>query len=122
MKITYIELLGEQHPMCFSLAASEALAEKFGGLENMDKALSGGDIRATAKAVDTILAVLLKAGRTYVAAMGGELPPEIPCRPADLIDVADGAEAIKSMFSAIKNDTAREVEAKSKNAGATQEK
>lgn len=122
MRLSYIELLGEKHPMCFSLAASEALAEKFGGLENMDKALSGGDIRTTANAIDTILTVLLKAGRTYVSAIGGELPPEIQCRPADLIDVTDGAEAIKSMFSAIQNDNAREVEAKSKNGGATQEK
>ena len=26
MKVSYIELLGEKHPMCFSLAASEELS------------------------------------------------------------------------------------------------
>ena len=119
MRVSYIELLGEQHPMCFSLAASEELSEKFGSLEKMQKEMGSKDISKIAKAFDTILTVLLKAGRIYVSAAGGELPKELPCRPADLIDVTDG-EAVKAIFTAISADTSREVEAKGKNARATQ--
>ena len=56
-----------------------------------------------------------------MGATGGELPTELPCRPADLIDVTDG-EAVKAIFTAISADTARTVETKAKNAGATQGK
>lgn len=118
MKVSYIELLGEQHPMCFSLAASEELSAKFGGLEKMENALASKDIAQVAHAVDTVLDCLLKAGRIYVTAAGGELPAELPCRPADLIDVTDGS-AVKAIFTAIATDTARTVETKVKNGGAT---
>lgn len=121
MRVSYVELLGEKHPLCFSLAASEELSEKFGGLEKMQNALESGDITRLAKAVDVVLSCLMKAGRIYVKAMGGELPNELPCRPADLIDVTDG-EAVKAIFTAISADTSREVEAKGKNARATQGK
>lgn len=119
MRLSYIELLGEKHPMCFSLAASEELSEAFGGIENMQKAVGAKDIGTVAKAVDTILTALLKAGRIYTAAIGDPLPKELPCRPADLIDVTD-KDAITAMFSAISDGAAREVEAKPKNADATQ--
>lgn len=121
MRVSYIELLGEQHPMCFSLAASEELSTEFGGLDRMQEALASGDIARVAKAVDTVLDCLLKAGRIYVSATGGELPKELPCRPADLIDVTDGT-AVRAIFTAISNDTSREVEAKTKNGKATQGK
>ena len=118
MKVSYIELLGEQHPMCFSLAASEELSAKFGGLEKMENALASKDIAQVAHAVGEVLDCLLKAGRIYVSAAGGELPAELPCRPADLIDVTDGS-AVKAIFTAIATDTARMVETKVKNGGAT---
>jgi len=86
MKVTYIELLGERHPLCFSLAASEALDESFGGLDRMTQALSSGSLSQTAKAVDTVLQILMKAGRVYCGARGDELPPPLPCRPADLLE------------------------------------
>ena len=121
MRVSYIELLGEQHPMCFSLTASEELSSEFGGLEKMQNALESRDIAQVAKAVDKVLACLLKAGRIYVGATGGQLPAELPCRPADLIDVTDG-EAVRAIFTAISADTARTVETKTKNAGATQGK
>ena len=119
MRVSYIELLGEQHPLCFSLAASEELSEKFGSLEKMQKEMVSKDISKVAKAFDTILTILLKAGRIYVSATGGKLPAELPCRPADLIDVTD-REAVRSIFTVISADTARTVETKTKNAGATQ--
>ena len=97
MKVSYIELLGEKHPLCFSLAAASEVTEAFGGLENMSKSLSLDDIGKAAKAIDAVLTILMRAGRIYVKASGGELPPELPCRPSDLIDVTDGS-AIRAIF------------------------
>lgn len=117
MRITYIELAGKKHPLCFSLAASEELDEYFGGLSNMQAELGCGDIGRIIRAADKVLQVLLRAGRVYVGACGEELPPELPCRPADLIDVT--GDAMGAIFAAIRNDTEREVEAATKNAEAT---
>lgn len=120
MRVSYVELLGEKHPLCFSLAASEELSEKFGSLEKMQKEMGSKDISKIAKAFDTILTVLLKAGRIYVSATGGGLPKELPCRPSDVIDVTD-KDAVTAIFTAIYSDSARTVETKTKNAGATPE-
>lgn len=119
MQITYIELLGEKHPLCFSLSAAEALDEEFGGLENLDKEISSKDVGRIAKATNSMLEILLKAGRIYVAACGEELPKELPCRPADVIDVRE-KHILADVLAAIKGDTKREVEADSKNTEATQ--
>lgn len=121
MKVSYIELLGEKHPLCFSLAAASEVTEAFGGLENMSKSLSLDDIGKAAKAIDAVLTILMRAGRIYVKASGGELPPELPCRPSDLIDVTDGS-AIRAIFETIRTDSDREVEAEVKNGEATQGK
>lgn len=109
MRTTYIELLGQRHPLCFSLAASQELDDAFGGLERMQEALASGRLSQAAAAVDTALSILLRAGRTYAAAMGEDLPPELPCRPAEAIDASSGA-AIRTIFSAITGDAEREVE------------
>ena len=50
--------------------------------------------------------------------MGGELPPELPCRPADLIDVRDRS-AIAAIVAASLTDTSRTVEIEPKNGDAT---
>lgn len=119
MKVVYINLLGQKHPLCFSLAASEKLDEQFGGLGKMQDELSSGQVSRVAKAADCILQVLLQAGRIYMSACGEPLPDPIPCRPADLIDVTD-KEAMSAIWSAMKNDTAQEVQTEPKNAEATQ--
>lgn len=110
MKVTYIELLGQKYPMCFSLTASEELDEYFGGLDKMNVALKNGTVGDIAKAANKILEVLMKAGRMYVTMSGGEVPPKLDCKPGDLIDVTD-PKAIEAIFAVMKNDTEREVEA-----------
>lgn len=111
MRVSYIELLGQQYPMCFSLTASQELSDKFGGLGAMGEALSSKDIGELAGAVNAILEILLKAGRIYATAAGLDIPPELKCKPGDLIDVTDGS-AVQSIFQTIKSDTEREVETK----------
>lgn len=119
MKINYVEFLGRKYPMCLSLAATEKLTEAFGGLEQMQKALTIDNIGGAAKAIDTVLGILMDAGRIYATAMGEEVPPELPCRPSDLIDVREGS-ATRAIFDVIRADSSREVEAETKNGEATQ--
>lgn len=119
MKISYVEFLGRKYPCCLSLAATERLSAAFGGLSEMQKAISGENLAGAATAVDTVLEILMNAGRIYAQAVGETVPPELPCRPSDLIDVTDGS-AIRAIFDVIRTDSDREVEAEPKNGEATQ--
>ena len=121
MNVTYIELAGKRHPLCFSLAVSEKLDEAFGGLENMQDELDSKSVSRISKAVDIVLTALIEAGRIYMTACGeaDALPPRLICRPVDLLDVRD-QKVISTVLAAIKGDSSREVEAVSKNGGATQ--
>ena len=119
MKVSCIEFLGKQHPMCFSLTAAAEMEGKLGGLEGLVEHIKSGSLAQQAAAVNQALEILLKAGRIYASASGMELPDPLPCAPADLIDVTDG-KAVKSIFSTISNDTGREVETSPKNAEAAQ--
>lgn len=119
MQLTYIELLGKKHPLCFSLGAAEELTERFGSIEKLDEEIGSKDVGRIAKATNTLLEILLKAGRIYASAMGEDLPEPLPCRPADVIDVRDKTVLANAM-AAIRGDTKREVETESKNMEATQ--
>ena len=120
MKRTYIELLGEKHPLCFSLSAVEEIAAEFGGVDEMSAALKDGTglekIRATVKVLD----ILLRAGRRYCKAVGEDMPAPLPCDIGDIIDATDPS-SVKAIFAAINGDSEREIEAKSKNAKPTRE-
>lgn len=109
MKVSTIELLGQKHPLCFSLTAAAEMEEAFGGLDGLSAQLTSGGVSQVARSVNTALEILLKAGRIYASASGMELPDPLPCAPADLIDVTD-SEAVKAIFSAVSGDTEREVE------------
>ena len=119
MKVAYIELAGKKHPLCFSLTAANALDKAFGSLESMSDRILSSNVGQQLEAINTVLEILLKAGRIYASASGMEIPDPLPCSPADLIDVTDG-EAVRSIFSAISGDTEREVETVPKNQEATQ--
>lgn len=118
MKVSYVEFLGQKHPLCFSLAASEKILSEFGSLEAMSNAITGNDLEEKVKALDRVLQILMKAGRIYVSACGDDLPVELPCRPADLIDVRD-PKATMAIFDVMKSDTERTVEAEPAKNGET---
>ena len=122
MKLHYIELLGRQHPLCFSLAASEDVEAEFGSMKAMFDEMTSGDAARVAKATDKVLRILMKAGRVYASACGEEVPPPLPCRPADVIDAGNREEISKvttAIIDAIRGDTARTVETQRKNGEAT---
>ena len=114
MKVSYVEFLGQKHPLCFSLAASEKILEEFKSLGAMSDAITGDDLVKKVYALDRVLQILMKAGRIYLSACGEDLPPELPCRPADLIDVRD-PKATQAIFDVMRSDTERTVEAEGKN-------
>ena len=119
MKIGYLELMGQRHPMCFSYAAAAELEEAFGSLEGMEAQVFDDKLSICVPATNKLLEVLMKAGRIYAKAMGEELPAPLPCRPVDLIPAND-KKAISAVFATISGDAKREVEVKAKNAQATQ--
>ena len=110
MRISYIELLGNKYPLCFSLSATEKLIEEFGSLEEMQNALSSNSI----KAINATLDVLMEAGRRYCEVAHIDCPAPLPCRPADLIDLSDPS-AVSAIFSAMSGGNEREVEVAEKN-------
>lgn len=109
MRVSYIELAGQRYPLCFSLTAAAEMDEAFGGLDALSEKMQAGTLAQRAGVINQALEILLKAGRIYASASGGELPEPLPCSPGDLIDVTDGA-AVHAIFSAISGDTEREVE------------
>ena len=111
MKLSYVQLGGEKHPACFSLSAIEAIEDEFGSLDKMREDLASGSI----KAINSVLEIMLDAGRAYCTGMGMDLPPKLKCRPADLIDVTD-TEVVHDIFAVISGDSERSVEVRSKNA------
>ena len=99
MRVNYITIKdGERHPMCLSMSAVEEILEAFGSMEDMTAAIRGDDTLQKVKAVNTMLDILMRAGRRYCNEMGIEIPPALKGRPGDLIDVTDG-EAIRAIFS-----------------------
>lgn len=119
MKVGHIELEGVQHPLCFSLAAADELTEAFGDLQAMEDALTSDNVSTFARAMDTTLAALMRAGRIRAQEVGEELPPPIRCRPIDLIGVND-RRAIIAIYTTIAKDSKTEVEVDEKNVRATQ--
>lgn len=108
MKVHYVELLGEQHPLCFSFSAAAALDKHFGGLENMTDAMLSGDIKKRAEAMDVALTEMMRAGRIYAEAMGEPLPRPIPCKPTDLLSAREGS-ALAAIFATVRDNSRREV-------------
>lgn len=120
MKLGYLELLGQKHPMCFSYAAMAELEESFGSLTAMEEQLDSDKLTVYVPAVNTLLETLLRAGRVYATAMGEELPPALPCRVVDVISIDDKREVLTA-YKVITQDSRREVEVQAKNAAATQD-
>ena len=114
MTVSYVEFLGQRHPLCFSLAASEKILEEFKSLENMSDAIAGYDLVKKGQAVDGGLKIGRKWGRIYLSGGGEDWPPEVPGRPAEGIDVRD-PKARQAIFDGIRSDTERTGEAEGKN-------
>lgn len=120
MNLKTIELLGEQHPLCFSMTAAQNLTRHFGSMEQFGEQLMHEDATIRRDAVCDALTELLRAGRKYATAVGDPLPRELPCAVSDILPPTT-APLVALLVSVMRSDAQREVEIEDsgKNAVAT---
>lgn len=116
MRLKYITLRGEQHPLCYNLYAVEEICDEFGSLEAMKDAIGDGS-SGQLSAIGKLLRCLLDGGRAYCQEMEMELPRPVK-NPSALIDVTD-PETVRAIFSTVNGDQTTTVEAQGKKEEAT---
>lgn len=117
MKLVYITLRGEQHPLCYNLTAVEEICEEFGSLDGMTEAINSGEQGVQVLALGKVLRCLLDGGRAYCKEMEMDLPRPVR-NPSALIDITS-PETVKAIFASVNAGKEAEVEAYSKNVEAT---
>ena len=120
MELRHIELLGEKHPLCFSMSAAQNLTRHFGSMEEMGEQILNEDVSVRRAAVVDVLTEMIRAGRVYAKAMGYDVPRQIPCDIADIIE-PDTVPLVGLILSVLRRDSSRdvEIEGAGKNGGAT---
>ena len=112
MRTASIDICGKKHLLCFSARVVRSVTERYGGMENIDEALSTED---TVKALDEsvwLLAAMMDGGARYAKMSGLETPP--PLTADELLDVMDLNDfvQIRTMIAeTMTNGTTRHVEA-----------
>lgn len=121
MRTASIEIGGREHLLCFSARVVRACTERYGGMENIDTALSAEDpVKALDEAV-WLLAAMMDGGARYARLN------EIPTAPAltadellDVLDIGDFAKMREKIAETITNGRETHVEAEpQKNAETT---
>lgn len=87
MRTASIEIGGKAHLLCFSARVVRAVTERYGGVENIDTALSAGD---PLKALDEsvwLLATMMDGGARY--AKQNEITTAPALTADELLDVLD---------------------------------
>ena len=120
MELRHIELLGEKHPLCFSMSAAQNLTRHFGSMEEMGEQIMNDDVSVRRAAVVDVLSEMIRAGRVYAKAMGYDVPKPIPCDIADILE-PDTVPLVGLILSVLRRDSSRdiEIEGAGKNGGAT---
>ena len=87
MRTASIEIGGKAPLLCFSARVVRAVTERYGGVENIDTALSAGDpLKALDEAV-WLLSTMMDGGARYAKINGLETAP--PLTADELLDVMD---------------------------------
>lgn len=112
MRTASIEIGGRAHLLCFSARVVRAVTERYGGMENIDEALSTED---TVKALDEsvwLLAAMMDGGARYAKMSGLETPPPLTADELlDVMDLNDFAQIRTMIAETMTNGTTRHVEA-----------
>lgn len=107
-----IELAGKEYPLTFSFGAFEAVGKAFGSIDGMQKAIADNDDPiAKLSALNTVMEIMINDGIRYCKLIGQDAPASLDFRPIDVIDARDN-EKLSIVFEVLKDDNAREVEAK----------
>lgn len=121
MKTAKINILGQEHTLCFSARVTRRCTEDYGSVEQMLATLEDENSGRVLDSALWMLAAMLDAGRRY--ALRAEDREESVVTLDDLYDlfgINDLGELTGKLLDAITNGSSREVEAEPKNVKATQ--
>ncbi len=111
MRTGKIEINGKEYLLCFSTRVVRACSERYGGVENIDKALIQGTEANMMDESFWLLATMMDAGARYAKLNGIETPP--PLSYDDLYDLC-GVDDLLGMktkiFETVANGNEREIE------------
>lgn len=129
-RITYINIMGREYPMCLTVGATKVFRNVFNiGIKNIDQLMElaedGENVDYVLDNMLQILRILLNGGRDAVqcrARMAGEKVPEIPAFSTDdllnIYTLADIGDLTQKIMTAISASCRQEIESKPvKNAG-----
>ncbi len=111
MRTGKIEINGKEYLLCFSTRVMRDCSERYGGIENMNKALLEGTGAQMMDESIWLLAVMMDAGARYAKLNSIETPP--PLSYDDLYDLC-GVDDLLGMktkiFETVANGNEREIE------------
>lgn len=111
MRTAKIKINRKEYLLCFSTRVMRDCTERYGGIEKIDEALSGGD---TVKMLDEcfwILAQMMAAGAKYAAVEGLPNPEPLSCDDLyDLCSVDDMLDMKAHIMETISEGSLREIE------------
>lgn len=121
MRTEKMQINGRDYPLCFSTRVVCRVAERYGDLDGMYRAVQEDDIAKRLEAVTWVLGEMLAAGQRYAQLIGEDAPA--PPSADDLLDLF-GADDLGAMIQALADTVragqTREVEAEPpKNADTT---
>ena len=123
-RITEIEIAGKKYPLNFSVKAAKEVSKRYGGIENVTDAFSGGAVDEMMDEATWILAVLMEQGSAYKKIIDGE---DIEAPTQDeleiIMGVADFTNIQDVLMGAMTSGMEREIEVEpGKNETTTQKK
>lgn len=122
MRTAEIEINGKKHLLCFNLWALMEVTERYGGLSEVNKALTEGGQSQTVRETLWLLSTLMKGGDMYAKEMGLEYEKPLSVERMLATCGADFFVGLKSsVIQAMNQGMTTSVEAQdSKNAETTQ--
>ena len=99
-RIGEIEIAGSTYPLNFSTKAAKEIAQRYGGLENIEDAFSGKAVDAMMDEIVWLLSLLISQGVAYKRIVEGE---EVKGITADELEVVLGVADMTDMKDKIMN-------------------
>ncbi|MGN0134732.1 MAG: hypothetical protein ACI4AO_08390 [Anaerotignum sp.] len=116
MRTGKIEINGKEYLLCFSTRVVRACSERYGGVENIDKALMQGTEANMMDESFWLLATMMDAGARYAKLNGIETPPPLSYDDLyDLCDVDDLMGMKTKIFETVASGSEREIDTEPEN-------
>lgn len=116
MRTGKIEINGKEYLLCFSTRVVRACSERYGGVENIDKALMQGTEANMMDESFWLLATMMDAGARYAKLNGIETPPPLSYDDIyDLCGVDDLMGMKTKIFETVASGSEREIDTELEN-------